>query len=142
MRTFPCRAKQKMNYTNLLLIAVFAVLNWTRGYHWRPLSIALMSILMGFYWASRLGIWWMLFAVGIPMGVALGLHDQNRGVWCSLVAVGASVVLLVTGHLPWYWFAAYCALNYALGAILVKNKAKQKVIDPVTGAGFGLLIFL
>lgn len=120
-----------------------ASLNFLRGYHWRPLGIALMSISMGLWVAIALKTWWLLFACGVPMGVCLGLGDHNRGVWCSLVALGASFALLITGHLFWLWFVLYCGGNYLLGWVCCnKLKLPQPIIDPITGAGFGVIVFL
>ena len=127
----------------ILITLLISGLNFTRGYHWRPLSIAFMSIIMGLYFAITIKIWWLLFAVGVPMGICLGLHDHNRGVWCSIVALGASITLLLTGNLAWYWFAIYCAGNFGLGWLMVnKLKAKQLLTDLVTGVGFGGLVWL
>ena len=103
----------------LLLVILFAVLNFLRGYHWRPLCIALMVLTMGLYGAFITHLWYMLFFIAIPMGICLGLQDQNRGIWCSLVALGASVALLSFGYLAWYWWVVYCALNFALGYFTV-----------------------
>lgn len=132
-----------MIWIKIVLLLWLAGLNWARGYHWRPLGIALITLTLGTYFAIDLKLWGLLIAIGIPTGICLGLHDHNRGVWCSIVALGASFALLITGHLHWYWFVAYCGGNYLLGWICNNElKLVQKVIDPITGIGFGSLILL
>ena len=126
----------------IAILVILAYLNYLRGYHYRMPCMIAMSMLMGLYWAIYLHIWWLFPLVGLPMFGCLTLHDHNRGVWCSLVALGASFGLLVTGHLHWYWFIVYCAGNFGLGYLMVnKLKATQLWADLVTGAGFGILVF-
>ena len=123
-----------------LLIGIIAYLNYLRGYHYRIPCMIAISVIMGLWFAITLH-WWLFPLVGLPMYGCLSLHDQNRGAWCSLVALGASFALLVTGHLAWYWFIVYCATNYGLGWLCVnKLKLNQFWTDLITGAGFGLLI--
>jgi hypothetical protein len=100
----------------------------------------MMTLAMASYWAWYAHAWWMLLGVGIPMGICLGLKDHNRGVWCSLVALGASICPLVFGYITLPWFVIYCGGNYLLGWI-TNNKMKlvQKKEDWVTGVGFGLI---
>jgi hypothetical protein len=132
----------------LTFILVMAILNFLRGWGKmpflrRPQCIALMVLIMGLWGIFITHIWWMIFAIAIPMGITLGISDKNRGVWCSLVALGASFALLMTGHLAWYWFALYCGGNFILGWIGVnKLKLNQVIIDPLTGGGFGSLVYL
>lgn len=132
-----------MIWLKIGLIIWLAVWNALRGYHYRPLGIAVMSISLGLALAFFTHIWWILFASGIPVGVCLGISDKNRGVWCSLVALGASFAILLTGNLAWYWFIAYCGGNYLLGWIgNNKLKLKQIPLDFITGAGFGVVVLL
>ena len=130
-------------FLKLLILLLSSVLNFLRGYHWRPLCIALMAIMFGAYFAIHLHIWWLLFAVGIPLGICLGLHDGNRGAWCSIDALGVSFALLVTGHLFWLWFVLYCGGNYLVGWI-GNNKLKlpQVIIDPLTGLALAVIVLL
>lgn len=124
-----------------LIIGALAYLNYLRGYHYRIPCMTAMSILMGLYWAFYLHTWWIFPLVGLPMYACLSLHDHNRGVWCSVVALGASFGLLITGHLAWYWFILYCTTNFGLGYLCVnKFKLSQFWTDLITGAGFGLLV--
>ena len=137
-----------MIWINIALLFWIAFLNWARGYHWRPLGIALITFTFASYFAITLHLWWLFLAIGIPTGVCLGLHDHNRGVWCSLVALGISFALLVSGHLAWYWFIAYCGGNFLLGWIINNPKivgeklSQQKYIDPITGMGFASIFFM
>lgn len=127
----------------IIVVLLMAILNFTRGYHWRPISMLAMTFIMGAYFSFLYNTWWLFPAVGLPMYGCLSLSNHNRGVWCSLVALGASFALLITGHLFWLWFILYCAGNYLLGW-LVNNKLKlpQLPNDLITGAGFGILVFL
>jgi len=126
----------------ILILLIMATLNWTRGYHWRPISMLAMTFIMGIYFALLLHTWWLFVVVGAPMYACLSLHDGNRGVWCSLVSLGASVFLLFFGYLSLFWFIIYCGVNFILGWQLNKQKVQQSIIDPITGAGFGSLVFL
>lgn len=132
----------------LILIAIIAILNWLRGWGKapflkRPECMILMSVIMGLYWAIYLHIWWLFPLVGGPMYGCLSLGDKNRGVWCSLVALGTSFFLLLTGNLAWYWFGLYCGGNYLIGWY-TNNKLMLPQLweDLVTGIGFGLLLLI
>ena len=126
----------------LLLILLSSFLNWAGGYHWLWARRFIMPFAIALFIAIKINIWWLFLACGVPMVICLSLHDQNRGVWCVLTALGVSFALLVTGHIHWYFWVIYCALNYLIGAILNKNKAGQLIEDIVEGAGFASLIFL
>ena len=132
-------------FIRFILIALIAYLNYLRGYHYRIPSMIAMTMLTGLYFAIYYHTWWLFAAVGLPMYGCLSLHDGNRGAWCSLVALGASFALLLTGHLAWYWFIAYCGGNYLIGWIMNNPKIMGKYsiqlyIDLVTGIGFGLIV--
>jgi hypothetical protein len=101
-----------------------------------------MPTLIAGFCAFKIGIWWMFFPIFIPFVICLSLHDHNRGVWCSLDALGVSFALLITGHLHWYLWLAYCALNYGVGAILNKNEAGQLIEDTLEGAGLASIVLL
>ena len=132
-----------MIWIKIAIILAMAGLNWARGYHWRPPCMIAMTVLMGAYFAILLHAWWLFPLVGLPMYGCLSLHDHNRGTWCSLVALGASFALLVTGHLAWYWFGFYCGFNFLLGWVTNNElKLSQLWEDLITGAGFGSLVFL
>ena len=136
-----------MIWIKILIVLLMAVLNYTRGKHWRPISMLAMTFIMGSYFAILYHTWWLFIVVGGPMYGCLTLPDGNRGVWCSLVALGASIALLLTGHLAWYWFIVYCGGNFLLGWIANKPKiwgkwSNQFTVDMITGAGFGALVFL
>ncbi len=124
----------------LLLIPLCSFLNWAGGYHWLWCRRFVMSFVIAFYCALRIKVWWIFFPIMVPFAVCLSLHDQNRGVWCSLDALGASFALLAMGYIHWYFWATYCALNYGIGAIFNKNKAGQLIEDMAEGAGLGSLV--
>ena len=127
----------------ILFIAVIALLNYLRGYHYRIPCMSAMTIIMGLWFAITLHHWWLFPLVGLPMYGCLSLHDQNRGVWCSLVALGTSLGLVLTGFLVWYLWLTYIITNYLIGW-LTNNKLKLPQLweDIVTGVGFASLIFL
>lgn len=57
-----------------------------------------------------------------------------------MAALCLSVGLLATGHLHWYFFLPYLAVNFTLENAL-KN-VNQKIGDPVIGAGFSAIVWL
>lgn len=131
-----------MIWIKLAILLLCAYLNWQGGYNtlWcrRFLMPFILAVSCGFFsqW------WWAIPAIFIPMAITLSLHNQNRGVWCSIVALSASFALLVTGHLAWYWFIVYCGGNFLIGWV-GNNKLKlpQVIIDPLTGGAIGSLVF-
>ena len=132
-----------MLIVKIIILFLMAILNFLRGYHYRPICMLAMSFLMGLYFAFLFHTWWLFVAIGLPFYGCLSLSDSNRGTWCSIDALGVSFALLVTGHLFWLWFALYCASNYLIGWI-GNNKLKlpQVIIDPLTGASLASIIFL
>jgi hypothetical protein len=64
----------------------------------------------------------------------------GRGVWGLLVALGASVGLLLGHFLAWWLFIPYLVINFTLENAL--KKLPQDIGDPIIGLGFGSLLFL
>jgi hypothetical protein len=126
----------------IAIVLLSSFLNWAGGYHWLWARRWSMTFLIALGCAFFTHCWWIFPLVMIPMAISLSLHDQNRGVWCVMTSLGASIALLLTGHLAWYWFIVYNVINYVLGWQLVKNKQTQLICDTITGAGFGLIVFL
>ena len=131
----------------LIRIALLPWMGWwnfKRGKDSRPLGIAMMTLAMSLYWAWFTHIWWMLLAVGIPMGITIGLGDKNRGLWCLRISLAESLAPAITGYLFGWWafliVPAYCGFSYFLGWFTNdKLKLVQKKTDWITGIGFGLI---
>ena len=137
-----------MIYLKLILLILLPILNALRGYGKipflrRPQCIAIMSVSMGLYLAWVCKVWWLFFLCGGLMAGLLSTGDSNRPLWCFLVALGASLGLVLTHHLAWWLFVPYLGLNAFLGW-LANNRLKLKQIpnDLVTGAGIATITFI
>lgn len=66
--------------------------------------------------------------------------DVGRGIWGLLVGLSASLSMVLTGHLHFYWFILYLALNFLFEKEL--KDLPQDVGDPLIGLGVASLIML
>lgn len=131
----------------IIFVLLISILNLLRGWGKvpflrRPQCIALMSILTGSFLAHLCHNFWLLFLCGVPMGICLGLHNQNRGVYALSISAASTIALLFTGHLVWYLFLVYIAVNYLVSYFLEKYHAHILIIDPLSGICLGTIVYL
>jgi hypothetical protein len=148
-----------MLIVKILLFLVSSALFWIGG-KWNhnarrfvmPLVLSL-ACAWGHNWWPLVKYLWIIPAMFIPMAIclSLGYGDKSplrhifgdgwgRGVWGILVALSASVGLLVGHFLAWWWFILYLGVNFTLENTL-KN-VDQDLGDPIIGLGFASIIFL
>ena len=140
----------------ILLIKILIILACAALFRWGGASFKLarrlfMPLLLAASLAVFTRTWWIFLASGAGLQLmGLGYGEDSplykafgpwvaRGVWGVIVALGASVGLLVAKKLG-FLEIPYLAANFAIGAILDKNKAPDWLIEPCIGAGIAALV--
>lgn len=122
-----------------------------------------IPIILALYLACALKTWWLFLACGIGYGltIPIGYGEPTaddpkpsflgkifkvgwliRGIYGLIVACFGALGLVLGHFLAWPAYLLYLALNFAIGAILVKFKAPDYIIEPFIGLGIGSIIFL
>lgn len=135
----------------LLIVVISGALFWWGGYNYLTARRIIMPAMLTFacLWLTK-DLWCltMMASYGVetlgygpksPFYHCFG-NGWGRGVWGLLVAIALSLGAFLTGHLAWYWFAAYLAQGFTLENAL-KN-LPQKYGDPIIGAAFGCIVLI
>ena len=88
---------------------------------------------------ATIGIFCLGYGEDAPLTHIFG-PSWGRGIWGLLGGITLSLGLFLTGHLAWYWFAAYFTAGFILENAL-KN-VWQVAGDLIIGAAFGSIVFL
>ena len=132
-------------------VACGALFYWG-GYDFNIARRYIMPIILAAVCAFIVHTLWIYFAM-MPMIAALCLgYGENsplerifgmkwcRGVWGLIVALAASLGLVLGGFMHIYWFILYLFLGFALEDSL--QDLPQYIGDPIIGCVFGALVFL
>lgn len=140
-----------MIYYKLTIVLICAGLFSYGGFSWHNARRFLMPLILTITCSMAVHAFWGLTMLLSIVFLCIGYGDKSafrhifgngwgRGVWGFLVALALSLGLFLTGHIAWYFFAGYLALNFTLENAL-KN-INQVVGDLIIGAGFASIIFL
>lgn len=121
------------------------------GYSWHNARRFIMPLTLALSLAWIAQSWWGLLSITSSAAFCLGYGDKSwlrrvfgdgwgRGVWGLISALCIASALALTGHVVWYYFLLYLALNFTLENAL---KNWQQIIgDLIIGLGFGVLVFM
>lgn len=133
----------------LAVIAVCAALFWLGGYRFlaarrfiMPTILSLTCLvalhtLLALTMLSTIGVFCLGYGEKSPLRHIFG-NGWGRGVWGLLAGTCLSLGLFLTGHLFWWIFLPYLALNFTLENAL-KN-IPQWLGDPLIGLGFSSIV--
>ncbi len=135
----------------IIIMIVCAGLFFWGGYNFKPARRFIMPFIIAISCAWLSHSWWVLTGLSAMALFSLGYGDSSilrrifnngwgRSVYGLLGALALSLGLLCTGHIAWYYFIGYLALNFTLENAL-KN-IPQKIGDPIIGLGFSLILIL
>lgn len=136
----------------IVLLLLCSALFWLGGKCWLPARRFLMPILIGgsLLWytswdwyaltsISAIGIFCLGYGVNSPLRHCFG-NGWGRGIWGILSGICLSLGVFLTGHLYWFLFVPYLAVNFTFENAL-KN-LPQAIGDPIIGVGFSSIIFI
>lgn len=138
----------------IFISLICAFLFWLGGFKWLPARRFIMpTIITGtcFFIAHTIQThnWGQLTQLCVIGIFCLGYGDKSplrhifgngwgRGVWGLLAALALSTELVITGHIQWYWFILYLAVNFTLENAL--KDISQNIGDPIIGLGLSCII--
>ena len=135
----------------IIIVLLSGLLFWIGGKWWHNARRFIMPTMLSIFMCLYLNTWLGLTTLLMIAPLCLGYGDKSplrhifgdgwgRGVWGLLVALGASLGLVVTGFIALPWYILYLALNFTLENVL--KKLPQDIADPIIGCSFGLIVFL
>ena len=133
------------------IIPICSALFWWGGFSWHNARRFIMPSVLtaSCFWITR-DLWTLTMLASMGF-LCLGYGDKSplrhvfgdgwgRGVWGLLVALALSLGLFLTGHLAWYFFVPYLAINFTFENAL--KKIPQVIGDPIIGASFASVVLL
>lgn len=135
----------------IIIVLACSALFWWGGFSWHNARRFILPVVISSSLAFFSHSWWGLTALASIGVFCLGYGEKSpmrhifgngwgRGAWGLLAAIALSVGLFLTGHIHWYFFVPYLALNFTLENAL-KN-INQLIGDPIIGAGFASILFI
>jgi hypothetical protein len=133
----------------IVCMLIVSVLFFIGGWRWHNARRFILPAVMAAtaYWLTRdlwcltmlsaMGVFCMGYGEDAPLVHVFG-KGWGRGIWGFLGALALSLGLFLTGHLAWYWFAAYLVAGFILENAL-KN-LYQVAGDLIIGAFYGSLL--
>lgn len=103
------------------------------------LSCFLLHSLIGLLSLAAIGMLCLGYGDKSPLRRIFG-NSIGRGIWGLLCAIGISLGLFLSGHILWFFWVAYLILNFCGEAFL--NKIPQWIGDPIFGIFLGSIVFL
>jgi hypothetical protein len=146
----------------IALTLLIPLLFWLGGQFNHNIRRIPIPIILALYFAFTTA-WWLFFAVGAGFGLTIPIgygqpspEDTKpsflgkifkigwliRGVYGAIVSAAGGLGLFLAGFLPFLFYIAYVLLNFSVGAILCKNKAKASFIEPMVGLGIASIVWL
>ncbi len=136
----------------IFIVILCAALFWLGGKCWLPARRFIMpfilccAMIFSSHWClwaisslSCMGIFCLGYGEKSPLRHCFG-NGWGRGVWGLLAALTLSFWGIYTGHLAWWFFVPYLALNFTLENAL--KDTNQSLGDPFIGAGFASIVLL
>lgn len=140
-----------MLYIKIVILLTTAGLFFIGGWKWHNARRFIMPVVLAFtclgltycYWSLTMLLSMAFLCIGYgdksPLKHSLG-NGWGRSCYGLLVALSLSLGLFYSGHLDWYWLAAYLAINFTLENAL--KDIPQWIGDTIIGCGFGSIVFL
>lgn len=135
----------------ILIALVGSGLFFWGGYSWHNARRFILPTILALSLAWITHSWWALTSLSVIGIFCLGYGEKSplrhcfgdgwgRGIWGLLSAIAISLSLLLAGHICWWLWLPYLAINFTLENAL-KN-IPQVIGDPIIGLGLCSIVFI